>query len=239
MHFEFMQYQAGERLCLKPLMPGRGGRNYGLGYFGHCTTSPMVSDIKLKNQYYNENDTQIHFYDIKLCHTMTYEHYEEFLTHFITRGKKHKCVVHISNSMIPIMNGTNDLCSLYDVDYFYDILDKVMSIEKDLIIEISNKRTTESDDDEQDKILELSKKLFKCEKVKHYIIIEEIYNRHVNPEMVGSGDPWDVQFTDDYVKQHQELRRYDNKSKMYLVNGIMQEDFNIIDMINMKQQRDN
>ena len=234
-----MQYSAGDRLCIKPLTPGRGGANYGLGYFRHCSDPPSLSNIKLKNRYYTHNDEQFHFYDIKLCHTMTYEHYEEFLNHFITRGKKHNCVVHISNSMVAKMDGVNDLISLYEIDYFQDVLDKILSIEKDLIIEISNKRTTESDDKEQYKILQVEKKLFKCDKVRHYMIIEEIYNRHINPEMIGTGDPWDVQFTDNYVKFHQELRRYDGKPQMYFVNRIIQEDFNVIDMINMKQQREN
>jgi|SaaInl59LU_5_DNA_1037362.scaffolds.fasta_scaffold30002_2 hypothetical protein len=239
MRFEFMQYQAGERLCIKPLMPGRGGRNYGLGYFNHCTSPPTISNVKLKDRYYNRTDIQFHFYDIKLCHTMTYGHYEEFLDNFIKRGKKHNCVVHISNSMIPKLDGTNDLVSLYDIDYFYEVLDKIMSMKEDLIVEISNKQTTESNDIGKHKILELSKKLFKCDKVKHYVIIEEIYKKQINPEMVGSNDPWDIQFIDDYVVPYQELRRHDMKPEMYFINGIIQEDFNGIDMINMKQQRDN
>lgn len=238
--FEFMQYSSGERICLKPLMPGRGGINYGLGYFRHCTDPPTPSNIKLKNRYYNENNTQFHFYDIKLCHTMTYGHYEEFLNHFVTRGQKHKCVVHISNSIIPLMGGAvNDLYSLYNIDYFNDVLEKIMSIKQDLIIEISNKLTTESNDIEYNKMLEVTKKLLKCDKVKHYMTIEEIYRCHINPEMVGSGDPWDIQFIDDYVVPQQELRRYDGKPKMYFINGVIQEDFNGIDMINMKQQREN
>lgn len=239
MRFEFMQYQAGERLCIKPLMPGRGGRNYGLGYFNHCTSPPNISNVKLKDRYYNHTDIQFHFYDIKLCHTMTYGHYEEFLDNFIKRGKKHNCVVHISNSMIAKMEGVNDLVSLYEIDYFHAVLNKIMTMEKDLIVEVSNKQITESNDIEKEKILGLSKKLFKCDKVKHYVIIEEIYSRKINTTVKEINDPWDIEFLDDYIVQHQELRRYDGKPQMYFINGTIQEDFNGIDMINMKQQREN
>lgn len=229
----------GERLCIKPLMPGRGGINYGLGYFPHCTSPSTISSMKLKNMYYNVNDTQVHFYDIKLCHTMTYKHYEEFLNRFIERGKKHNCVVHISNSMIAKMEGVNDLVSLHEIDYFHAVLNKIMTMEKDLIVEISNKITTESNDIEKEKILGLSKKLYKSKKVKHYIILEEIYSRKIHTKTNQINDPWDIEFLDDYVVHHQELRRYDGKPQMYFINGIIQEDFNGIDMINMKQQREN
>jgi len=229
----------GERLCIKPLMPGRGGRNYGLGYFNHCTSMPTISNVKLKKRYYEQTDIQFHFYDIKLCHTMTYDHYKEFLDNFIKRGKNHNCVVHISNSMIPRMGGVNNLVSLYEIDYFHAVLNKVMSMEKDLIIEISNKIITESNDIEKEKILGLSKKLYNNNKVKHYIILEEIYSRKIHTKTNRPNDPWDIQFLDDYVVQHQELRRYDGKPEMYFINKVIQEDFNGIDMINMKQQRDN
>lgn len=229
----------GERLCIKPLMPGGKGINYGLGYFPHCTTPSTASNVKLKKRYYEHNDMQFHFYDIKLCHTMTYEHYEEFLNHFIKRGKKHNCVVHISNSMIPRMEGVNDLVSLYEIDYFYAVLNKIMTMENDLIVEVSNKITTESNDIEKEKILGLSKKLYKNNKVKHYIILEEIYKRKIHSMNHAPNEPWDIEFLDDYVVHHQELRRYDGKPKMYFINGVIQEDFNGIDMINMKQQREN
>ena len=239
MEFKFSNYMTGERLCIKPLMPGPGGKNYGLGYFAHCTSPSSISNAKLKNRYYEHNDTQFHFYDIKLCHTMTYDHYEEFLNNFIKRGKKHNCVVHISNSMIPIMGGVNNLVSLYEIDYFHVVLNKIMTMEKDLIVEVSNKIITESNDIEKEKILGLSKKLYKNNKVKHYIILEEIYSRKIHTKTNRPNDPWDVEFLDDYVVHHQELRRYDGKPEMYFINGIIQEDFNGIDMINMKQQRDN
>lgn len=229
----------GERLCIKPLMPGAGGRNYGLGYFAHCTSPSSISNVKLKKRYYGHNDTQFHFYDIKLCHTMTYGHYEEFLDNFIKRGKNHNCVVHISNSMIPAMGGVNDLVSLYELDYFHAVLNKVMSMENDLIVEVSNKITTESNDIEKEKILGLSKKLYKNNKVKHYIILEEIYSRTIHSMPHEPRDAWDIEFLDDYVVHHQELRRYDGTPKMYFINGVIQEDFNGIDMINMKQQREN
>ena len=48
MKFEFIRYKNGERLCLKPLSPGKGGANYGLGYFPHCTTPSLASNIKLE-----------------------------------------------------------------------------------------------------------------------------------------------------------------------------------------------
>jgi hypothetical protein len=239
MEFKFSNYMNGERLCIKPLMPGAGGRNYGLGYFAHCTSPSTMSNVKLKKRYYGHHDMQFHFYDIKLCHTMTYGHYEEFLDNFIKRGKNHNCVVHISNSMIPAMGGVNDLVSLHEIDYFHVVLNKVMSMENDLIVEVSNKITTESNDIEKEKILGLSKKLYKNNKVKHYIILEEIYKRKINSMNHAPNEPWDIEFLDDYVVHHQELRRYDGKPKMYFINGVIQEDFNGIDMINMKQQREN
>jgi len=231
----------GERLCIRPLTPGMYGviASDDLGYFPHCITTSTASNLKLKRKYYEDNDTQFHFYDIKLCHTKTYAHYEEFLDHFIERGKKHKCVVHISNSMIPKLDGINDLVSIHEIDYFRPVLNKVLTMEQDLIIEISNKISTESNDIEKEKILGLSRKLYKNNKVKHYIILEEIYSRTIHPNLTGPKDPWDINFLDDYVVQHQELRRYDGEPIMYFINKDIQEDFNGIDMINMKQQREN
>lgn len=207
-NLDFARYLKKKQLCIKPFDDGfneKEGED-GLGLFDNC----LVPSTKTNrcNELYNEfysGKGRFYVYDIKLCHTKRRIDYKKFLKEFIDRGKQYPCVVHLSNSTV--QNEFNNLTSLYDINYFSVFLGALLTIEKDLVVEISDKRTGPRPDYDMFKVDNIYNMLIEEENVKHFMLREEVYTRRIKK----MGKYLDVKFLDDYEKLHYEIVRYNSE----------------------------
>ena len=206
MEFDFVNYDKERKFCIKPIDDGNAVLdNLNLGYYNHCTDPSTEPNEELKDEFYSGKG-RFYYYDVKLCHTTNLNQYNSFITEFIRRGEEYPCILHISNSTVP--NRFNSLSSVYDISYFTSILARLTTIKSDIIVEISNKRIEETPDYDMYKIEKISKFLKERENVKHYMLREEIYNRHIKLDNV-SYSGINVWFEDNYTLLHEEVIRYD------------------------------
>ena len=205
-YFNFTAYQHKRQLCIKPYDDGRiyteGDET--LGLFDNCTVPSIKTPRcdELYNEFYSGNG-RFYMYDIKLCHTQRRVDYKKFLKEFIRRGNEYPCIVHISNSTVK--NEFNSLTSIYDLNYFSTFLGGLLTVEQELVIEISDKRVGPTPEYDMFKINDISKILEDEENVKHFMIREEVYKRKIKKVQ----NHLDVRFLDDYETLHKEIIRYD------------------------------
>ena len=206
MEFNFLNYYKQRMLCVKPFDDGKIREDGKLIYVDHCTDSSFFNNDKLEEEYFSGNG-RFYYYDIKLCHTMTRRHYKPFMKELLRRGETENCVLHISNSTVP--NQFNSLTSLYDLNYFQVLLGGLLTMEKDLVVELSNKRVNQTPDYEFYKIEEICKMLDNEENVKHYMIREEVYDRELKKDKHAPNGV-SVNFRDNYDTLIKEVIRYDS-----------------------------
>lgn len=205
--FDFSIYYKRRQICFKPIDQGKQLEHSELGYFNHCTAPSDCSDDKLKEEFYSGNG-RFYFYDIKLCHTTNQFQYKDFIKEFLRRGKEYPCVLHLSNSTVP--DRFNAMTSIYDIPYFRSLLAKLLTIESDVAVEISDKRVWETPQHEMYRLEEIYNILDNKDNVRHYMIREEIYDRHLklDPEKRSGVDVW---FRDNHAILRKEVIRYDEK----------------------------
>ena len=95
------------------------------------------------------------------------------------------------------------MTSIYDIPYLKSLLLKILTTHSDIVIEISDKRLDETPDYDMYRIDEICDILQNNEKVKHYMIREEIYSRIIHDK------GFIVQFMDNYTMLRREVIRYD------------------------------
>jgi len=205
--FDFSTYHKRRQLCFKPIDRGQQLEISELGFFNHCTAPSDYPDNELEKEFYSGNG-RFYFYDIKLCHTTNQFQYKEFIKEILKRGEEYPCVLHISNSTVP--DRFNALTSIYDIPYFKSMLGKLLTIKSDLAVEISDKRVWETREHEMYRLKDIFDMLHDKDNVKHYMIREEIYDRHLklNPNVRSGVEVW---FSDSHVLLRKEVIRYDEK----------------------------
>ena len=205
--FDYEMYYNTSTICIKPVRQLSYKDEPRLGIFKHCTSES--ENVKIEEAYYKGLD-KFYYYDIKICHTLVRWKYKEFINELLRRGKTQSCVVHISNSLVT--NEYNSITPLYEIPYFMVMLKHILTMESNIIIEISNKRYGEFKNYHEPYIKEVITLLESSENVKHYIIREEPYERIITQDSIGTSVLFDDSNTETYVLQ--EVKRYPNKERI-------------------------
>jgi hypothetical protein len=209
--FDFARYIEQRRLCYKPvdfedgrrvLVPGR------LGFYDHCTDPSHKSINELEKTFY-DGDGVFYFYDIKLCHTTKPSDYEKFIKEYKRRGQTQSFAVHISNTTTPYEY--SQFRSLYDLEGYEKFIQTLIEVDADIIVEISNKRLSDTPADEMKKIENIYDMLESATNVRHYMVRHEIYKSWTVPER-GAPKGLSYRFDDDYENLIKEVKRYDENN---------------------------
>ena len=207
MEFDFSNYFNAAEVCVKPIDAGPPYTSElsELGYYKHCTIPSTNPDRQLEHDFFKGKD-RIYFYDVKLCHSTRLPMYERFLEEYSRRGHNEDCAIHISNTLVP--NKESLLTSLYDLPDFVELIEKVISINSRMILEVSNKRTEPTPVSEMKKIDEICKNILQPKgNVKHFMFREEIYDKEISPNK-DSSTGVDIFFNDNYENLLRETIRY-------------------------------
>lgn len=205
--FNFGRYIEQRRICYKPVDDRNTfGPNGKMGFYNHCTDPNHKNIDNLEETFYRGDDV-FYFYDVKLCHSMQLSDYDKFIKEYKRRGKTQSCAVHISNTTMPYEN--SQFKSLYDLDSYEEFIKMLIDIDSDIIVEISNKRLSDTPADEMEKIEKIYDILENAKHVKHYMVRHEVYKHWYEPDRNAPGGSA-FRFDDNYENLIREVIRYDD-----------------------------
>ena len=200
--FDFSLYHKANSICIRPKQNTDGSTEpeSELVIVRSCSTDSFENDEELENRYYN-GEERIYFFDIKLCHTLLRYKYRDFINELLRRGKTKTCSVHISNNTRLV---DHDMVPVYSIVYLINIIKMILTIETDVIIEISNKTIMNNSSLKYKKMIDkIDNILNSSANVVHYMIREEVYK--INPNSTTE---------DDYEHLLIEVKKHDN-GKIY------------------------
>lgn len=175
--FDFAYYHKANSICIRPISNENSeySEERDLCIIRTCTAGVTKTDEELEKRYYN-GEERIYFYDIKICNTVYRRQYKKFIHELLRRGKDTECSIHISNDTI--VDTENNFISLYTVTYLLTILKVLLTIETNVIVEISNKTTSHNHSLNYKKVIDtLDEMLYNAKNVRHYMIREEVYKK--------------------------------------------------------------